>query len=305
MKSNIFICASFCLLTCNLHLIAAKTLFQTQRTDPTILQATIDGITIFGTQPPQEKIYFHEQTPAQNAGEILDHYSANSERWYADQCKGNHVLNDLVDTAINFFTDHMPTNPQTQHQRLIVFDIDETLLSPYHLIYQYLLTKDKTALINRKTIVTYAAPLEMTLIYPMYRLYKFFCEKGFKIAVISGRPASPQGILATKEQLAENGFHQIDEYFLRPVDWMAGKEWPACEWKTDALHQLNQKYDVYTVIDDDWRSLTRLTPGTFGIWVPGYFEHWPQEEEFWAKLQDTYNEQNNKANTEKLEHPSS
>ncbi len=83
----------------------------------------------------------------------------------------------------------LPPTAADSNSSVVVFDIDDTLITPY------------------------GTPMQ-----PIIDLYRECCQQRFKIAVITARPHIPGALEYTRHQFAIAGIPEPDYFYFRPFD---------------------------------------------------------------------------------------
>jgi len=244
----------------------------------TIISVTSNNVKFFAAQPPHNKIRHTGQELI--AHELLSRYTPETDAWYAHDCEHNKLLNNLVDTVITYFKVNNLAHKNNK-QKIIVFDIDDTIMT----FYKLYLKKADHAVKNNIHIVSKTPTNEelyqdTCLIRPMFRLYQFFIASGFKIAFVTARLEEYRKL--TQDQLKFFGYTTYDHLYLLPTTWEQKQKDSYKEW---AREQLSQSYEIIATLDDDWRNLTGKHVGHCAVWIPTIFEQRPEETEFFKSLE--------------------
>jgi len=251
-----------------------------QHTPETIISVDIKNVIFFAAQPPQNKITHTGQKFI--AQELLPRFTQETDAWYAQDCENNKLLNNLVDTVIHYFTINNLNNLDNKNekkQKILVFDIDDTVMTFYRLYFKKITHAVKTNTQISRTPTTQELYDDTFAIRPMFRLYQFFLTQGFKIAFVTARPEVNRKL--TQDQLKMLGYNTHDQLYLLPDTW---KKSPA-EYKEWARDQLSQSYEIIATLDDDWRNLNGKHVGRCAIWVPTVLEERPGESEYFKSLE--------------------
>lgn len=246
-----------------------------------IITAVLNATLFFASHPPAHKIFIK---PGQQytAQELNNRLTPEIRAWYANNAKNNRVLNELVDAFIvqlqsNDCKQYLSYNKKPP---LVIFDIDETILTAYSTLSATQTTAKKISYATSSSIET------MTILQPFQRLYNFLIEHNILIAFVSARSSSPYLHTKIIHKLNDSGYLSIAAILL-----YSAKNQSTAQWKESARNQLADKYTIIATIDDDWRNLVGENVGRYALWVPGCILSKPHEQEFYEQLRTTQTHQ--------------
>jgi hypothetical protein len=252
---------------------------------PEVVVAQWQGTTFFATKPPENKVYRH--TPEKDEffmqlSVVLERFTPESHAWFAGNCEQNEMLNKLIDTVISQVQNDSIGFGKTEKPPLVIFDIDETVLSMYYAFVTYFQSlEDPQAIVSRIPVFEQGLyPDQITIIRPMQRLYHVLKEKGAHIAFVTGRPEGVSTRLVSERQVKEIGYTDIKGIFMCPVGWQGS----VASWKEHARQELSKSFQIVMTIDDDWKNLQGACVGNYAVWVPSKLDKWGDEDSFFEIL---------------------
>lgn len=283
-------CLVGCLVDRNIFAHTHKPLTTDQATGQTAHQTTnqviiapLNGITYFATTYHPSKLHLIECD--NHPRKKITRFTPTIDAWYANHCTDNAVLNALTDSVIHHFQEHAISHVSPNGKsRMIVFDIDETALSPYFFVKNE--THKHAAAGTMYDHNKHPQPEEFIPLKPIKRLYDFFVKNGFKIAFVTAR--SDALTINTLNDLLHHDYKAYETCILMP-SWF---ELPAYDYKDLARKNLALTYDIILTIDDDYRNLQGQQVGTYALWLPTPLQQRPDEENFLAQLMHTAHHNN-------------
>lgn len=147
---------------------------------------------------------------------------------------------------------------------LVVFDIDETLLSnfPYYEVRHYGNAPFNSSEWNQWVLEEKGLPFES-----IKKVYNGLLEKKWKIALITGRDESQRN--ATTNNLQKAGFSNWTELYLRSEGEL---KLPAAQYKSGRRGQLENKgFRIWGNIGDQWSDLEGYSVGNRTFKLPNPF----------------------------------
>jgi hypothetical protein len=242
-----------------------------------IITALLNGVFFFAAPPPHQKV-FDTVGQRHTAQDLAARLTPAVHEWYAYNGEKNIVLNELVDTFIAKFQ-HLETQhylTQCTKPPLVIFDIDETVLSAYQsLAHQH--STSETITYVKASVIDAMTPLQ-----PLQRLYTFLVARGMNIAFVSGRIDNRSMHTKIIQKLKASGFPIFTNVFLYPSGNTS-----IAQWKESTRNKLAQNYTIIATIDDGWQNLQGKNVGRWALWVPGYILTKPDELKFYARLVTT------------------
>jgi len=255
---------------------------------PEVVVAQLQGTTFFATPPLENKVYRH--TPEKDEffmplSDVLERFTPESHAWFAAHCEHNEILNNLVDTVIFHIENDTVSFQITEKPPLVIFDIDETILSMYYAFVSYFQSlQDPQAIVSRIPVFEQGLyPDQITIIRPMQRLYHALKAKGANIAFVTGRPEGVTTRLFSERQVKEIGYTDSKGLFMCPSQWGNA----IASWKEHARQELSKNFQIVMTIDDDWKNLQGACVGNYAVWVPSKLDQWGDENAFFKKLKES------------------
>lgn len=134
---------------------------------------------------------------------------------------------------------------QTSKQKMIIFDIDETVLTE----------KSQTGMHWSKK--------QLSPILPMQKLYQACITQNIPIAFVTWRIETEEHRTKTVQDLATNGFGTFHSLYLRPKDWKGS----CAAYKEYVRNLLAQDFDIVATLDDLLDNLKGANTGDMAIWI--------------------------------------
>lgn len=141
---------------------------------------------------------------------------------------------------------------------MVVFDIDETLLSNY----SYYDAHDPKFTGDDTTWLAYSKACGQSVNAPVLKLYRQVQRLGVKTAIVTGRPVPDRSW--TRDCLRERGVSGWSAFVFKPTDVTAN----AARWKASVRGDLQQQ--GYTILASVGDQLSDMAHGRMagGIWLP-------------------------------------
>ncbi len=253
-----------------------------------VVVAKHNGTVFFATPQPKDKVYRH--TPEKDEffmplAAVLKRFTSESHAWFASHCQHNASLNRLVDRVIYNIQTDVVDFQTTDKPPLVIFDIDETILSMYYAFVSYFQSlQDPLAIVSRIPVFEQGLyPDQITIIRPIQRLYHALMAKGANIAFVTGRPEGVTTRLFTERQIKDIGYADNKGVFMCPLKWNGS----IASWKEHARQELSKNFQIVMSIDDDWKNLQGANVGNYAVWVPSKLDQWGDEGGFFKKLKES------------------
>lgn len=267
---------------------------QTQREDKNLLHASHDqsdviiathnDTTYFLISPPENKVYRHSPEKDEFFLELSvtkERFTPRTDAWFANHCQDNMVLNALVDTAITHLEQHPELLTSSNKPPLVIFDIDETILTLYEAFKTYFFSlPDSSEIVSRLPVFGEMITDQLTVIRPIQRLYQFLSSRGVSMAFVTGRPETVKTRLISERQVRAIGYTEAVGLFMCPSKWSG----TVGIWKEHARQELSQSFQIVMTIDDDCNNLQGECVGACALWVPSILDRWKGEDVFFATL---------------------
>ena len=261
-----------------------KNLIHASQDPSDIVVVTYNDTTYFVARPPVNKVYRHSLEKDEfflELSVLLQRFTPETDAWFANHCQDNRMLNALVDTAITYLKQNEEILKPNQKPPLVIFDIDETVLTLYTAFKTYFTSLPYSSeIVSRLPVFGDMIIDQLTIVRPIQRLYQFLVSHGVSMAFVTGRPETVKTRFISERQVRAIGYTQAIGLFMCPSKW----EGTVATWKEHARQELSQSFQIVMTIDDDCNNLQGGHLGACALWVPSILDQWKEEDTFFATL---------------------